>query len=489
MKRAKRKIHGFCNLTVLCVQTALLAVFLVVFLHGCKGEDDEVNCVNLLNQKKYSEVASNESCSTYERASAELGMTGFLFANFLAEGAGDNVRAALGIPSSVTAWKTWEGKTHYENARRLSGDTTGDYYENQTRSKEDVEIHYFASVGGLMAQSYVELDKDSDGEVSENERQGFTRIRDEEDPEYGENDFEPAEWIQFVTDKDSPGEKVYLLLTEAETPLCQPKTSSPYYDGIWDGTAPSHGMDSTSCGLIPQPDSATLQQWALAGRGNVSIVGECTVVSKVEQIQNLFLVPADTSAMNAVELSESFISYFASIASDLVALDLETDSDLLKNMNEFSQNVDNGATCTIDSITEVNQIFDLIALSAQDATEDYEDMNVLKANEIPNLSDTDFALPDLSTTYYITYTDPTFGFTQEVPVDLIFSCNNQDDLGARLIFKKDDGYVPYYSDADTGISNTFGTLKEMNFDDEGNMKPDLAGDEIISFKELLCMDE
>ncbi len=124
-------------------------------------------------------------------------------------------------------------KTYYENAMKLSGDSTGDTYEGQTRLKEDVEIHYFATMGALIALTCIELDANSDGDVAEDEIQSFTGICQTTDASYGKNEIATADWIEFVTDKGTGSEKVYLL--NMSTGKCRPQTATPKYGGLWDG--------------------------------------------------------------------------------------------------------------------------------------------------------------------------------------------------------------------------------------------------------------
>jgi len=460
-------------------QGMLLALVALIALNGCKSADEVTNCVYYLNQKDFQRVADDESCSTYERASAELGLAGFLFANFLSSDATDNFRSALGIPSSAQYWNTWDGKTHYSNARRLSGDSTGDTYHGQSRLNEDIEIHYFATLGGLLAQTYIELDKDANGDISEAEIQAFTAIRPSTDASYGENQIVTADWMQFVKDKGQSGEKVYLLNLKAASNGCLPKTSLPKFDGIW-GSATGYDIsDVTNCGLIQTPTNAELLAWAAAGEGRISITGECTLVTKIEQIQNLFLSSSSSSeAMSVTELSESYVGYINSIGSDLEDLGIPEDSDLRKSLREFSAKLDNGGSCSNTTLAEVNQIFDIIAVAVREATSDYRETNIMDINSITSASDTKVEVP----TSFVTNTE-----ISNIPIRITFSCSNASNLSARLIYKSNSGYVAYYQGASSAIANTFDSLKNLNFDAQGIQKADRAGDEVISFKELLCM--
>ncbi|MFH2132934.1 MAG: hypothetical protein ABIK68_21325 [bacterium] len=452
-----------------------LVFLFFLLISGCKSVDEDTDCIYYLNQKEYSRVASNTSCSTYERASAELGLAGFLFSNFLASGASDNYRRALGIEASATSWNTWAGKTHYENAIKLSGDSTGDTYEGRTRPKEDVEIHYFATLGALLALTYIELDDNANGTISEAEIQSFTNIRPSTDASYGKNEIAMADWMQFITDKDTASEKVYLL--NLGTEKCIPKSAVPIYDGLWTGT--SYDItDSTNCGLIATPSGTTIAAWVAAGSGSLDVTGECTPVVKIEQLQNLFLSSSGGSGLSVLDLTEYFVSYVNKISRDMVELGIAADSDLRKGLTDFSANIDNGATCTNTTVTEVDQLFSILNVAAKDATTDYKNTNTLPFSSVSSASDTAIALSNFSSVV-------TFG---GVPVTITFTCSNASNLSARLIYKSSATYVPYYSGADTAINSTFSTLKSLNTDASGDVKPNTAGDQIVSFKELLCME-
>jgi hypothetical protein len=446
-------------------------VFLITLLfNGCKSVDEETDCVYHLNQKDYNTVADDSSCSTYERASAELGLAGFLFSNFLVGDAADNFRQALGIPNSASTWDAWAGKPHYENAMQLSGDSAGDSYDGLTRPQEDAEIHYFATVGALLAMTYIEMDANADGDVSETEIQTFTNIRESTDPAYGKNDISPAEWIEFDT-----GAQVYLLnMTSGE---CV-QQGVPEYDGLWDGTIEDI-YSPTPCGVIPVPTAPEIAQWVVDGYGSINITGECAVVVKVEEIQNLFLA-ASGSSMSVADLTQNFVIYVNAIDHDMQELGIAEDSDLRKGLADFSENIDNGGTCENDTLTEVDQIFSILDVAEENdqGVADYENVNVLSFADISAASDTAVAVPGLTAVVE----------ESGVPVTVTFTCSNAASLSARLIYKSGATYVPYYSGADAGIATTFANLKDLNTDASSNPKPNIASDEIISFKELLCME-
>ncbi|MBT3226379.1 MAG: hypothetical protein HN580_22875 [Deltaproteobacteria bacterium] len=445
----------------------LVFLFFLLF-NGCQSVDEKTDCVYYLNQKDYSRVAADTSCSTYERASAEVGLAGFQFSSFLDGDASENFRQALGISSSVTAWTTWAGKTHYENAMKLSGDSTGDTYEGQTRLKEDVEIHYFSTLGAIMALTYIEMDANSDGDVSETEIQSFTGIRASNDASYGTNKIQSAEWFEFVTDKGSGSEKVFVLNTT--TGKCALKTT-PKYDGLWPAT--SYDLtDTANCGVV---DSTTLAAWAVAGEGTIG--GQCAAIMKIEELQNLFL-PSSGGSLSVLDLTQYFVTYVSSIDHDMVDLGIPEDSDLRKGLSEFSANIDNGATCSNDTLTEVDQIFSILEVAAVNSATDYENINVLPFSTISSASDTAVALTDFATVIE----------TGGNPVTVTFTCNNSANMSARMIFKQAATYIPYYSGADANINDTFSSLNVLNSDAAGSVKPTSAGDKIVSFKELLCME-
>jgi len=453
------------------------ALSLLLLAGGCADVDEETDCTYYLNQKNYDKVATDTSCTTYERASAYMGMAGFQFSNFLAGDASRNFRGALGVPASVTSWSSWVGKTYYENAMKLTGDSTGDTYEGQTRSMDNVEIHYFASLAALTALTYIEMDANSDGQVSESEIQGFTSIKSSSDSSFGRNEIAAAEWIEFITDKGPGSDKVYLLNLSAGT--CIRQTAAPYYDGLWDGGS-YPAIKDAGCGVIPTPTAAQIAQWAAAGQGSLSITGYCSAVVKIEALQNMF-GSSSSGSMSVVDLTENFVSYINKIDRDMVQLGIDTDSDLRKQLTDFSKNIDNGGACSNNTLTEVNQVFSILNVAAQNAASDYQNTNTLLFSTISSASDTTVALSSFSTVVEIT-------LPPVVPVTISFSCTNADSMAARLIYKSGASYVPYYSGADASIKDTFTALKNLNTDASGNVKPTAAGDGIIAIKELVCME-
>ncbi|OGG99068.1 MAG: hypothetical protein A2600_00610 [Candidatus Lambdaproteobacteria bacterium RIFOXYD1_FULL_56_27] len=87
-----------------------------------------------------------------------------------------------------------------------------------------------------------------------------------------------------------------------------------------------------------------------------------------------------------------------------------------------------------------------------------------------------------------TITAPSFTVTVS-GVQVSLSCTNASNLDARMIYKNaaGTGYVPYLEGATTNIIDAFVNLMILERDSLGAFKPTVAGDGIVSFKELLCV--
>ncbi|MDT8446810.1 MAG: hypothetical protein RRB13_07930 [bacterium] len=432
-----------------------LAVGLSLLLSGCADSTSSTSCTQKLDESDFVTVSEDTSCSTYERASAYMGRAGFLFTNFLADGASDNFNTALGIPSSATDWDTWDGKTYYEAARTLSGDGTGDTYEGKTRSTPDIEIHFFATLGYLLAETYIKLDADKNGTISESETQSFTKLRSSSDTaNYGSNDISTSNYLQFVKDGTTP----YLIDTSKTTANCWSDTN---YDGI-EGLNGTTGSNMDTCGIVTTAELAA----------GATVSGTCAVVATVNDVQNMFTATISTGSA-VLTLTDSIVSAINSLDADSNSLGLPSDSDLREGLSDFTTKIDNGGACTSNATyAEVNQLLTLIDSANSSAITSYASTNKIKASSLTTASDKSVTVPTAFSAGTVT-----------------FSCTNSADLDARLVFQKSDNatYTPDYGSAKSGISTTFSSLVNIRLDATGATKPTVKGDNKISFEELICM--
>jgi len=441
----------------------LLLIASILLFTACKEEEVASNeCQQELDTKNFQQVADNLECSTYQRASANLGLAGFLFTNFLEDGASDNFRHTLRIPDDVQDWQTSQQKKYYDQAKQLTGDSSGDMYEGQTRPKEDTEIHYFASLASLLAQTYIELDTSANGKVEESEIQSFTKIQPKTTTGYGENKLVVADWFQFVAADNIP------RLFNVVTGKCQYDDSSSDYDfnGVWSADSSADILD-TACGLFSPVQ---------VGLNNVS--GQCNVIIKVESLQQMFVEGAADSSGDVTDFLTGFVQNITGIVHDLDSLKIPADNELRSSLNEIQGDLDNGGKCNTEDSQETDQILKLVSVSSKDTANSYKELNTLKTTDVLSSSDNN---PTIPTTFLYS--------SGSGPGDktVVFSCNNADAMDARLIFNSASGYIANYGDASNDIKNTFSTLDNMIKDKDGQIIPTKAGDNKISFEELLCM--
>ncbi|MDH5561305.1 MAG: hypothetical protein OEY59_10690 [Deltaproteobacteria bacterium] len=453
----------------------LSLIFLIIgavslLLASCSEDSVTGNCVDDLDNRRYDLVTSNPNCSTYQKASAHLGLAGFSFTNFLSPDALNNPRVAVGISESSTQWAGSVEETNYTEALRLTGDGSGDVYQDQTRDTKNIEIHFFANVGAIISQAYIEIDTLPDGQLAPEETQAFSKIRSSTDPYYGLNDIQVAPWFQF-THIDGT---VYLLDFANTDKECYVDTAKTY-DGVWNNTA---AQPILNCGILTQSDLTT----AITDNPSaptVNINGSCDIVAQVNDIQNLF-TDTITPSNSVLAFADNYLLRIADLEADLVSLGQADNEEFTNGINDFKTKIDNGATCNNPVLSEINQIVTMIEASSEIASTDgYQTKNLLSFDQVSSAADTAIIQPSFSQTLV----DP--NTSQTVTVN--FSCTNAATLGARLIFQKDDSsYIPYYSDAKPAIGNTFNGLKYLSNDSNGQPKPDVIGDSIVSLKELIC---
>ncbi|NQU64667.1 MAG: hypothetical protein HQ517_10355, partial [SAR324 cluster bacterium] len=119
---------------------------------GCAEEsvDEGLNCQTQLDNYQFQLVADNAGCSNYERGSAELGLAGFSFKNFIKNNAANDFPSVFSLTPagcSTTGSDTLivrdEGyssiyQKSFKRAQYLT--RTKPQADGATRSSEDVEI-------------------------------------------------------------------------------------------------------------------------------------------------------------------------------------------------------------------------------------------------------------------------------------------------------------------------------------------------------------
>ena len=447
------------------VVAILFGVSLLV-LSAC-SQDAASDCQALLDQKKFTAVSENSSCSDYQRASAYMGRAGFLFENFLADGATDNFRDALGVPASATDYDTWDGATYYTEALRLTGEDVGDEYYGLSRTNDLIEIHYFSTLASLLAETYIDLDSDGNGEVAETEINDFTQIRATDDDDYGSNDIAASDIFQITTSGT-----VYLLNTAAnlQSAGCTTDASD---SGVFFANGGT-GSSLSGCGFVTTAELASV-----AAGSNLTKTGSCAVVATVNDVQNMFSSTIEAGG-SVTALTENFVAALSNLEADLEDLGVPADSELRDALNTFTDNLDNGGSCSSTTSGEVDQLLNLVDEAQAEAASSYQTLNVISEDTLTSSSDNDITFPT---------TTVTIGAGT-----LTISCTNSSNLDVRMIYLHPDGtYYDYYTPSSTtdqatsGIYTTFTSLINIRLDEAGDTKANVAGDSIISFPELLCM--
>ena len=437
------------------LKPALLIMTLALALVSCK--EGGRSCMKRLNYREYASVVTDPSCSTYERGSAELGLAGFEMSRILAisEDASPDYRSALGISSSVTDWETFSGREHYIKAQILTGDASGNEYEGEQRSGEDIEVHYFATLGSFLAQTYILLDTTADGSISDQELQNFTKLNSSTAADYGSNDLTDSGILQFVKSDGS----VYLL--DLVNNYCETDSNQ---DGVWGGSTASMIDCIASSAEITAAAGSTL-----------SISGSCNEILKVNSVQKLFTQRLNPDN-NAILLTDQFVATVEQMKADLTALNIGSDSSLYTLMSDFTSKMDNGGTCTSTSLTEINQIITLANNAAISAQSSYASYNLINLSDFTTVSDNSVTAP--------TSFSSTVGTTT-----LTFSCTNSSSLKGRLVYKNSagTGYTPYLAAASSDLFDVFANMIILQQDSVGKTKPNVQNDQIVSFKELMCM--
>ncbi|MFH2128922.1 MAG: hypothetical protein ABIK68_01000 [bacterium] len=422
----------------------------LLLLVGCADEkvDEGANCRAQLDNREFQTVADNAACSNYERGSAEMGLGGFLFENFVKDDANTNFPSVLNLTATGCATAGTDAlvgtyastyQSHFLRAQYWT--RTKPQTDGATRSNEEIEISFFSSLAEIIAHTYCEIDSNLNGTITATENQSFTKINIGS-ASVGTSNLDSATGLFQIVDSGIP------WLCDSGLGSCRRDNT---YEGVWDNA-----------------DASTTTNYnTLIASSGISAVN---VIVKVESLQQLF---DPTATSTEITRPYNFLSVYttraALLMADLTSLGIATDDDLYKNVSESVGKMDNGGTCTSSSA----QVLDLLTTIVQHAP---------PYSTAASLPSTKYQTYNLLTVGDVTQID-----TGESTLTCSF-CSAGVPFKARLIYKAGSTYTGLYKTADSGIKNTLSNLATLTLDSSNNLIPVVKDDEKIALKELLCLD-
>jgi len=454
MRETKTLHRPGVRTTSLKAAALLIMGIIVLLFSGCADEsvDGGEDCQTNLDNRQFQAVADNSACSYYHRGSAEMGLGGFLFENFLAEDADSNFAAALGLTAggcSASGSESLVGSYNSTPQRRFLRaqywSRTKPQADGITRGNDTIEISYFSTLAEIIAETYCRLDANLDGTISATENKSFTQINIGSSS-VGSSNLNASTGLYQIVASGVPW-----LCDSAGSGICRRDLT---YEGVWDNA-----------------DSGTTNTYAVlaAAASNISAFN---IIVKVESLQQLFDPTATSTEINApYEFLSMYTNRAGLLLTDLTALGVSESDDLYENVKESVGKMDNGGTCTNSSV----QVLDLLTKIVQNAAPQ------TTAASLPSTSYRNYNL--LSTT------DIPLIDTGESTLTAPFTLPSNVTLQARLIFKNGATYTGLYKTADAGIKNTLSNLATLTLDSSNTLIPVTAGDERIQLKELLCLED
>ena len=428
----------------------LIIGFFLLLLAGCAEEsvDEAADCQAQLDNRNFQVVADNAACSNYERGSAELSLAGFIFENFLTDEADSNFPSVFNLTTAGCTTSNTDAlvgaynsayQQHFMRAQYWS--RTKPVADGITRSNDTIEISYFSTLGEIIVQTYCQIDADLDGTISDAENRSFTQINIGSSAVGSSNLDSSSGYYQIVASG------VPWVCDSGGSDICRRDLT---YRGVWaDAEA---GTTTSYAGLLGTPS-------------NISAIA---VIITVESLQQLFSQSATSADINKpFDFLSMYTNRAGLLLADLTALGVSTTDDIYENVSESVGQLDNGGTCTSDSAQVLDLLTNIVQNSAPQESEaalpstNYQNYNLLNTSDIPQLD--------------------TAESTQTTP------CASCPTMKARLIFKQGATYTGLYKTADTGIDSTLTNLATLTLDSSNNFIPIVAGDEVISLKELLCL--
>lgn len=402
-------------------------LFLVGIVLTACSEKDEVShsatCLDRLDNKKYSAIADDSSCSTYERASAELGLGGVSVKKILDQTSSRNFVEMFNI--SATTFET--NIQHLQSAVTMTENLIGS-------NRELTEIHLVASAVVLINETWGRVDANFDGDIEESEFMNFLKIDETAVQSSGQSTFDISDLFQLV---DTDG-NAWIWVKDDLT-----WRSDTDFDGIADG---SH---------VALPGSVSLTQVAF--------------IAGITDLQSLFTTNSTTDVQAGFDFLSTATLNARLVDRDLDYLGISADNSVREIINDSVDQLDNGATCHRSVISIIDGFSSIIANAATvDTAAEYQTHNLLTLPEAQAISsDVVFYIPTVPANIDVS--------GAEYVVRIIYQKTGSPG-----------GFVGLYQDADSDISDPLNILKFLTLDASSQPITSVSGDGIITLKEVLC---
>lgn len=363
---------------------AMLFVFLIVA--GCESSSGG-SCMDRLNARKYTEVAADESCSTYERGSAELGLAGFEFSSFIATDALTNFPKTLNLDA--------DGCDNYEGTESLDEERGyfSKYHQHYLRSqyytrwsynaageeqpKYDAEVALFSAAGEIASQTYCDIDSNLDGNITSDEIGSFTMISG---GATGTVDIEDTGNLLVVSD-GTP----WIIDTSGTQWQCRQSTN-PSYSSVWDRQTDT-GESALECLAL------------LTGASELSLI------VRMNEVPNIFSGVTDISdLLDIFNLLFSALQKGDDVTQDLATIGFDQGTEIWDMIAAQLSVLDNGGiggdlcsgdTETIGLLTTLSSLMENAehAETYSESTLDLSSRNIYSMSEIEGLTGTSFSCP------------------------------------------------------------------------------------------------
>ena len=342
MKTVKQKIN-FLN-SIVRIWAFLLIQFTLV---SCADtQDSGQSCEVKLDKQKYKSVAENTNCSNYERASGYLGQAGVSFSNFLKTGAADNMTKTLGIEklSSPTDYTTGN-RGYITSALCLIGVNlflTSDRCPGgspRTRTTNELEISMFANIADFLYLNYGVLDNNSDGTISSEESEAFTKLKTD-----------GIDTAGLGTGLATYDNFEVVIGTNHYIADSTQDNCDPYIDNYT--FTPSSG---TSCA-----------QRALTHGTSI------TEIRPIFKLDNMEDITADGDLLTLISMVSELSIISSALSSDFEELGISSDNSIRKDLSEALNKIDNGAkdnNPTEDQACIAVTLFDVMFLLVKNAAD------------------------------------------------------------------------------------------------------------------------
>ncbi|PCI30635.1 MAG: hypothetical protein COB67_01410 [SAR324 cluster bacterium] len=409
---------------------SLLWISAFLLLVSC-ADPDKDTCEQDQLDGNWQAIVDSNQCNAEQKGEAYLALGGFDYFKFATSG-------DQPLAKTLNLTSTADAETKFGYFEKAKNEVESSY---KTGTNAEKTIFFLGSFLTLYTRLIKDLDTGTgsatavDGKVETEEVDNFVGSG-LSTPSGSDADGSTMTKTDFIQFQISDGYYIFDSTTANNVP------PSVYADTEADGSADN----STSLFDNSNPQKFLPNNWLAANQ-----------VVYLEKLEDPFSGGVNTN--NITTFMGDLITDLTDLENSLLALGVDSDSDSIKDINDFKTKLDNGATCPSLVSNPNLKIAELFVKNTQETSiGNYADTNLFTVAELVGQGEAD------------TSTDSIPGFAGTIGIKMLFRQNSTTT-------------IPYWSDASTDVKSAMTRIKGLGSNSASK------NDGIITLSEVICAAE